>query len=637
MAPRGEAGGAHEPDLLTAAHARSRGPADAGRVGVRRGEPLAGAARGGVAVPAVGAGREHGAVLGGVDRLAARPADVHARVEPGGSVHRVSAVAESGHDGAAGRPEQFAAVLPRAARARALDQSLDPGRLRFELGDRLFVALPGAVEIFEGLGGELDLEVDLLEEGLLLRRHGSDPLGLAPDLAEPHGHPVLVHADAVLPGGHELAGHPHPGEQVRAHRQDPLDVERSVGDRPEVVGAQDRFGVCGRPKLVRGGGLGVQQLLLGQQVGPGALQSLRPQLELMARHVQRGLHLGELRLSRGQVLLEEPDLGGQSRPMLLGGRELLPDVPALLCRLLELLTPLVQPALDLLELLRGRGRPAHRRQRHRKRDDRSSHPGHGEVPVRGGPHPSHGPRPWQGFCQTSRNRRMASRLATAAMMIPAPSRIGTVNRISGVSIHVGTNWTSPRSGSMNRNFMAKIASTAATPPIKPSTTPSIRNGTRMNQFVAPTSFMMAISLRRANTAIRTVLPMSPAADRSMMAATAITPVRSTLVTARSRFKMACSSRIWSMAGSPASRARITGKSAGSTSFTRYDCGMADGSTFSTSAGLSRNSCWKFAYACSRFSKNTASTSGIDSMFRPRASISSDEAFPRSAVAVSRKK
>jgi hypothetical protein len=96
---------------------------------------------------------------------------------------------------------------------------------------------------------------------------------------------------------------------------------------------------------------------------------------------------------------------------------------------------------------------------------------------------------------------------------------------------------------MNMIFMAKMASTAATPPRSPSTTPSIRNGTRMNQFVAPTSFMMAISLRRANTAIRTVFPMRPAAAVSMIAATAMTPVRRTSVTARSFLRMACSSLI----------------------------------------------------------------------------------------------
>ena len=37
--------------------------------------------------------------------------------------------------------------------------------------------------------------------------------------------------------------------------------------------------------------------------------------------------------------------------------------------------------------------------------------------------------------------------------------------------------------------------------------PSMRNGTRMNQFVAPTRRMIPISRLRAATAIRIVLPM----------------------------------------------------------------------------------------------------------------------------------
>ena len=49
--------------------------------------------------------------------------------------------------------------------------------------------------------------------------------------------------------------------------------------------------------------------------------------------------------------------------------------------------------------------------------------------------------------------------------------------------------------------------------------PSTMNGTRMNQFVAPTSFITSISRRRANIATRIVLRMSMrAATRSSTAA-----------------------------------------------------------------------------------------------------------------------
>ena len=38
--------------------------------------------------------------------------------------------------------------------------------------------------------------------------------------------------------------------------------------------------------------------------------------------------------------------------------------------------------------------------------------------------------------------------------------------------------------------------------------PSVMNGSRMNQLLAPTSRMTSISRRRANTAVRIVLKMS---------------------------------------------------------------------------------------------------------------------------------
>ena len=47
-----------------------------------------------------------------------------------------------------------------------------------------------------------------------------------------------------------------------------------------------------------------------------------------------------------------------------------------------------------------------------------------------------------------------------------------------------------------------------TEPTRPWTTPSSMNGTRMNQLVAPTSFITSISRRRANIAMRIELRMS---------------------------------------------------------------------------------------------------------------------------------
>ena len=49
---------------------------------------------------------------------------------------------------------------------------------------------------------------------------------------------------------------------------------------------------------------------------------------------------------------------------------------------------------------------------------------------------------------------------------------------------------------------------ASTPPIAPSTIPSMTNGQRMNQSVAPTSFITSTSRRRENIDSRIVFEMS---------------------------------------------------------------------------------------------------------------------------------
>ena len=68
--------------------------------------------------------------------------------------------------------------------------------------------------------------------------------------------------------------------------------------------------------------------------------------------------------------------------------------------------------------------------------------------------------------------------------------------------------------------------TANAAPSNVWTMPSMMNGTRMNQFVAPTSFITSISLRRANVATRMVLRMSmkAATSRSMDAIRKRTPI-----------------------------------------------------------------------------------------------------------------
>ena len=87
---------------------------------------------------------------------------------------------------------------------------------------------------------------------------------------------------------------------------------------------------------------------------------------------------------------------------------------------------------------------------------------------------------------------------------------------------------------MKNTLITNKAATAAIAPISASTSPSMRNGTRMRQFVAPTSRMMPISLRRANMPMRSVFATSAIAEASMITAIDSTPIESTRVIAVSR-------------------------------------------------------------------------------------------------------
>ena len=111
---------------------------------------------------------------------------------------------------------------------------------------------------------------------------------------------------------------------------------------------------------------------------------------------------------------------------------------------------------------------------------------------------------------------------------------------------------------MKAAFTMNSIRTAAAAPSKPSITPSMRNGIRMCQFVAPTNRMIPISLRRLNTAKRTVFPMRAAAESSITTASEIPHTRRTLMTANRRFRIFRLSTILSIPGSPASRAATTG-------------------------------------------------------------------------------
>jgi hypothetical protein len=65
--------------------------------------------------------------------------------------------------------------------------------------------------------------------------------------------------------------------------------------------------------------------------------------------------------------------------------------------------------------------------------------------------------------------------------------------------------------------------------MSPWTSPSSMNGTRMNQLVAPTSFITSISRRRANMAVRMVLRISRLDATSRNTANTVRPLLTNVV------------------------------------------------------------------------------------------------------------
>ena len=74
-----------------------------------------------------------------------------------------------------------------------------------------------------------------------------------------------------------------------------------------------------------------------------------------------------------------------------------------------------------------------------------------------------------------------------------------------------------RSGTSRHQLVQLALKTSITPPanappMRPCNRPSSMNGRRMNQFVAPTSFITSISRRRAYIAVRIVFQISSTVD-----------------------------------------------------------------------------------------------------------------------------
>ena len=124
--------------------------------------------------------------------------------------------------------------------------------------------------------------------------------------------------------------------------------------------------------------------------------------------------------------------------------------------------------------------------------------------------------------------------------------------------------------------------------MRPWMVPSSMNGIRMNQLVAPTSFMTSISWRRAPMAVKTVLRMS----------SADTPTSTTAAISSAWLTRVEKSSIWRMASVAVATSRTPGWAENwrassltlaaerSVGTIRYDGGMTSGVTLSTSSGLS---------------------------------------------------
>ena len=88
---------------------------------------------------------------------------------------------------------------------------------------------------------------------------------------------------------------------------------------------------------------------------------------------------------------------------------------------------------------------------------------------------------------------------------PAPRTISTCSPNGQACTSASFRWMTWPRKSVRPSKSRTIAPTA---PASPASSPSIMNGPRMNQFVAPTSFITSISRRRAKIESRIVFAIS---------------------------------------------------------------------------------------------------------------------------------
>ena len=119
------------------------------------------------------------------------------------------------------------------------------------------------------------------------------------------------------------------------------------------------------------------------------------------------------------------------------------------------------------------------------------------------PHPSHVEEAARGDAGTDRTGEHAD----AEQDGHPPEQEGVGHDERGEPLLAGSSLTRL----VQRSLISQRPTDATTPPMRPWTSPSSMKGIRMNQLVAPTSFITSISRRRANIAVRIVFQISPMA------------------------------------------------------------------------------------------------------------------------------
>src|SRR5438128_9834651 len=399
---------------------------------------------------------------------------------------------------------------------------------RLRIGDELVVQ---RLLLRQALAGDDDLV--LQTEDLLLLRRGLVllPCGVGTqraDLVREAG-VLTVDEDHRLQAARELGE--RRGPQQHLERRDArLAVRGAKVARVKLLPAEELAALLVGLRLERiREGFGLVELERDER------ELLLGDLDLVAQGFRLGLGVGLLAGERGDPRVRRIDGGlelARGRRVALGGQTRDLDGPLELLLALEGLGQRVVGASGAGE----RGKDGGRNQRARDRAGRVRPP----TPTSpAGPGSSHQARivaPGMGRGQGETHFARCERTAQVAPPPPTTSAIPTTVAASSAR-NVGPNET----GRMSRKASSEDVTAPdarnrtvsdAAAPSAPTSMPSRMNGQRTNQSLAPTSFMISISSRRAWTAMRIVFTITNKATESIIPSAATPPIERTRVIVR---------------------------------------------------------------------------------------------------------